>query len=52
VDRQLDLVVIVTSAGASTVAYKCREAGWTVAIVDARPYGGPARCAAAIRRRS
>jgi glutathione reductase (NADPH) len=38
-DRQFDLVVVgtgVTSAAAS----RCREAGWSVAVVDSRPFGG------------
>jgi glutathione reductase (NADPH) len=35
-----DLVVIGTGAAASTVANRCRAAGWTVAIVDELPYGG------------
>jgi glutathione reductase (NADPH) len=37
---RFDLVVLGTGAGASTVAVKCRRAGWEVAIVDALPYGG------------
>lgn len=37
---RFDLVVIGTGAGAAPVATKCRAAGWTVAIVDSRPYGG------------
>lgn len=35
-----DLVVIGTGSAASTVASRCRKAGWTVAIVDSRPFGG------------
>ena len=38
-DRQYDLVVVgtgVTSAAAS----RCREAGWSVAVVDRQPFGG------------
>lgn len=35
-----DLVVIGTGSAASGVAYKCRAAGWKVAIVDSRPFGG------------
>lgn len=38
--HRFDLVVWGTGAGASTVATKCRRAGWDVAIVDALPYGG------------
>jgi glutathione reductase (NADPH) len=35
-----DLVVIGTGSAASTVASQCRAAGWQVAIVDSRPFGG------------
>ena len=35
-----DLIVIGTGAAGSTAAYTCREAGWTVAIIDKRPFGG------------
>ena len=38
--RKFDLVVIGTGAAASTVAYECRSAGWEVAIIDSRPFGG------------
>src|SRR5579859_920855 len=38
--KQFDVVVIGTGAGASTVASRCRAAGWQVAIVDSRPFGG------------
>ena len=38
-DRQYDLV-IVGSGVTSAVASRCREAGWTVAVVDRRPFGG------------
>lgn len=38
--KHFDLIVLGTGAGASTVATKCRAAGWSVAIVDSRPYGG------------
>jgi glutathione reductase (NADPH) len=38
-DRHYDLVVIGTGA-ASKAASRCREAGWTVAVVDSRPFGG------------
>src|SRR5262249_4127775 len=34
-----DLVVVGTGI-ASVVATRCREAGWTVAVVDSRPFGG------------
>lgn len=36
----VDLLVLGTGAAAQSVAYPCREAGWSVAIVDCRPYGG------------
>jgi glutathione reductase (NADPH) len=38
--KTFDLVVIGTGAAASTVASRCRTAGWQVAIVDSRPFGG------------
>src|SRR6266508_1492035 len=37
--RQFDLVVVGTGV-TSAVASRCREAGWTVAVVDSRPFGG------------
>jgi glutathione reductase (NADPH) len=38
-DRHFDLVVVGTGV-TSTVASRCREAGWTVAVVDSHPFGG------------
>jgi glutathione reductase (NADPH) len=38
--KQFDLIVIGTGTAASTAAYECRSAGWSVAIVDSRPFGG------------
>src|SRR5919108_5242081 len=38
--KNFDLIVIGTGAAASTIAYKCRSAGWEVAIIDSRPFGG------------
>src|SRR5436189_386585 len=35
-----DLVVIGSGSAAQTVASRCRSAGWTVAMVDKRPFGG------------
>lgn len=35
-----DLVVLGTGSGASAAAHKCAAAGWRVAVVDSRPYGG------------
>jgi glutathione reductase (NADPH) len=39
-EKKFDLVVIGTGGGGSTVAHKCRKAGWEVAIIDSRPFGG------------
>jgi len=38
-DRHFDLVVVGTGV-TSAVASRCREAGFTVAVVDSRPFGG------------
>ena len=38
--RQFDLVVIGTGSAATTAAKQCRAAGWSVAVVDCRPFGG------------
>jgi glutathione reductase (NADPH) len=38
-DRHYDLVVVGTGV-TSAVASRCRQAGWTVAVVDSRPFGG------------
>ncbi len=38
-ERQYDLLVVGTGI-TSGVASRCREAGWTVAVVDSRPFGG------------
>jgi glutathione reductase (NADPH) len=35
-----DLVAIGTGSAASAVAHRCRAAGWKVAVVDSRPFGG------------
>ena len=39
-NRQFDLVVLGTGSAGSAVAHTCRAAGWSVAIVDWRPFGG------------
>lgn len=39
-NKKFDLIVIGTGAGGSTAAYKCRKAGWDVAIIDSNPFGG------------
>ena len=38
-ERRFDLVVVGTGV-TSAVATQCRHAGWTVAVVDSRPFGG------------
>ena len=38
--KQFDVVAIGTGAGATAVASRCRAAGWQVAIVDSKPFGG------------
>jgi glutathione reductase (NADPH) len=35
--KHFDLVAIGTGAAGSTVAMKCRKAGWNVAVVDSLP---------------
>ncbi len=36
----VDLVVLGTGSAAQSVAYPCREAGWSVTVIDNRPFGG------------
>lgn len=38
--KKFDLVIIGTGGSGSTVAFPCRQAGWEVAVVDSRPFGG------------
>src|SRR5215468_2720942 len=38
--KQYDLVIIGTGTAAMVAATKIRAAGWSVAIVDFRPFGG------------
>lgn len=38
--KQFDLVVIGTGSGAMAVAFPCGAAGWQVAVIDSRPFGG------------
>ena len=38
--RRFDVIAIGTGSAASAVASRCRDAGWRVAIVDSRPFGG------------
>ena len=37
---KFDVIAIGTGSAASAVASRCRKAGWQVAIVDSRPFGG------------
>lgn len=39
-NSSFDLVVVGTGEAGSTAAEQCRTAGWQVAIIDSRPYGG------------
>lgn len=39
-ERMLDLVVIGSGTAGQTVAHRCQRAGWSVAVVDSRPFGG------------
>ena len=50
-EKQYDVVVIGTGSGASVVASRCRAAGRTVAIIDARPFGGTCACEDVIPKR-
>jgi glutathione reductase (NADPH) len=36
----VDVIVLGTGSAAQNVAYTCRGAGWSVAVVDSRPFGG------------
>lgn len=36
----VDLMIIGTGTAAQTIAFACRDAGWSVAVLDARPFGG------------
>ncbi len=38
-ERHFDLVVVGTGV-TSAAATRCREAGWSVAVIDSRPFGG------------
>ncbi|MBS1821309.1 MAG: NAD(P)/FAD-dependent oxidoreductase [Acidobacteria bacterium] len=39
-NQKFDLIAIGTGSAASAAASRCRVAGWQVAIVDSRPFGG------------
>src|SRR5256886_4877005 len=36
----VDVIVLGTGSAAQSAAYPCREAGWSVAVVDYHPFGG------------
>ncbi len=38
--KNFDLIVVGTGAAGASAAYACRSAGWNVAIIDSRPFGG------------
>lgn len=38
--KEYDLIVIGTGSAGSVAAVKCNEAGWKVAMIDEKPYGG------------
>src|SRR5258708_14085856 len=38
--KRFDLIVVGTGTAASTAAFQCRSAGWEVAVIDSRPFGG------------
>jgi glutathione reductase (NADPH) len=38
--KNYDLVVIGSGSAGSLAAYRCRSAGWNVAVVDSQPFGG------------
>jgi glutathione reductase (NADPH) len=37
---EVDLIVVGTGAAGQSVAFLCREAGWSVVVVDSDPFGG------------
>jgi len=39
-NKSFDLIVIGTGEAGAPVALRCRTAGWRVAVVDCRPFGG------------
>ncbi len=38
--REFDLVVLGTGGAGSVAARQCKRAGWEVAVIDSRPFGG------------
>ncbi len=39
--RRYDLVTVGTGTAAMVAAMRIRAAGWSVAVIDCRPFGGP-----------
>jgi glutathione reductase (NADPH) len=39
-DSVYDLIVIGRGVAASTVTWECYLAGWKIAVIDSRPFGG------------
>src|SRR5690554_7693759 len=39
-NKQYDLVVVGTGIAATVAAMQVRQAGWSVAVIDFRPFGG------------
>lgn len=39
-NRRFDLIVVGSGAAAGNIASRCRTAGWSVAMIDKRPFGG------------
>jgi glutathione reductase (NADPH) len=39
-EQRFDVVVIGSGTAGSSVAFKCRSAGWSVAVIDSLPFGG------------
>ena len=37
---EFDLIVIGTGTAARVAATRCRAAGWTIAVIDSKPFGG------------
>src|SRR5260370_7106476 len=38
--KNFDLIVVGTGAAGASAAFECRSAGWNIAIIDSRPFGG------------
>lgn len=38
--QEFDMIVVGSGTAAKGAAYQCREAGWDVAVIDRRPFGG------------